>query len=59
MYMGKKSVSLMATVGMVGGGYVPALFSDNSFLDIWGILGGIVGGIVGIWLGFILVRRFS
>jgi hypothetical protein len=57
--MGKKSITLMATVGMTVGGSLPLLFGDNSFLDGWGILGTVVGGIAGIWLGVVVSKRYG
>jgi hypothetical protein len=57
--MGKKSISLMATIGMVAGGSAPMLFGDNALLDGWGILGGLAGGIFGIWLGALFAKRFG
>ncbi len=57
--MNKKSISLMAAVGMTVGGSVPLLFGDKSLLDGWGILGGLIGGFVGIWLGVVIAKRYG
>lgn len=57
--MNKRTISIMAGLGGIVGGYVPVIFGDNSFLDGWSILGGLIGGFAGIWLGVILSKRFG
>jgi hypothetical protein len=59
MNMNKKVILLSATVFGILGGYIPVLFGDNDFFDIWSILGGTVGGLFGIWVGVIVSKRLS
>jgi hypothetical protein len=54
----KKSVSLMAIIGMTAGGSAPMLWGDTNFLDGWSILGGLIGGFAGIWLGVFISKRY-
>ncbi len=53
----KTVLTLFATVFGIAGGYVPFLFGDKDFLDIWSILAGTVGGLFGIWLGVWVYKR--
>jgi len=57
--MNKKTISLMAVIGMTAGGAAPMLFGDMSLLDGWGILGTVIGGFLGIWLGVVIVKRYG
>jgi hypothetical protein len=55
----KKTVSVVAMVGMTAGGCVPMLWGDDSLLSGWSFLLGFVGGIFGIWLGVVIAKRYS
>lgn len=57
--MNKSVLVIMATVGGIVGGYIPALFGDNSLLDGWSILTSTIGGLAGIWLGVVLSKRYG
>lgn len=59
IYMNKRLLLLMATIGSVAGAYVPVLFGDNDPLSGASILGGMIGGFVGIWLGAVLSKRYG
>ena len=45
-----KVVGLCGFVGLVVGGYIPALWGASS-LGFQSLVFGVVGGIVGVWLG--------
>ena len=45
-----KVVGLCGFIGLVVGGYIPALWGASSF-GFQSLLFGVVGGIVGVWLG--------
>ena len=55
--MNKKLILFCATIGGIGGGYLPYLLGDTDLLSGWSILGGFVGGIAGIWIGAVVSRR--
>ena len=57
--MNKQLLTLMATIGIIIGSYVPILLGDSSLLDGWSILGGVIGGFLGIWVGVKLAKRFG
>jgi hypothetical protein len=50
--MAKGIVMLGATLGSIGGGYMPSLWGDTSALSFISLLFGTIGGIVGIWAGY-------
>ncbi len=47
--MDKKLVWLMASIGMIIGGWLPTLFGAGD-LSLWSLLGGLVGGVAAIFL---------
>jgi hypothetical protein len=47
-------VSLCATVGMVGGGYVPALWGASAFSGT-ALLLSVAGALAGVWVGVRLI----
>ena len=53
----KTIITIVMTVGMTIGGFIPWVFGDHSALDGWSILGGLIGGIVGIWAGVKLSQQ--
>jgi hypothetical protein len=57
--MNKKAILFFATIFSIGGAYVPMLFGDTDMLSGWSIFGGFVGGIFGIWLGVVVLKRWS
>ena len=57
--MSKKLILFFATVGMIGGSYVPVLLGDRELLSGWSILGGLIGGIAGIWIGAVFIKRWG
>ena len=56
--MNKRTVMVGATVGMIIGSYVPALFGASPFGG-WSILGGMFGGFFGIWFVARLSKRYG
>lgn len=46
--MSKGAVWMGAIVGGIVGGFVPALWGDNSFLSPWSIVFSTIGGVLGI-----------
>lgn len=53
--MNKKLILFFATIGGLGGGYLPVVFGNNDFT--LSILTGTVGGLLGIWLGAVTAKR--
>jgi hypothetical protein len=56
--MNKTVILFFATVGGIGGGFVPALWGDNNFFGGMSILLGLIGGIAGIFVGVWVSNRW-
>jgi hypothetical protein len=48
--MGRSAIGLFGGLGMLVGGYVPALWGAGSF-SLQSLLLGVIGGVAGIWAG--------
>jgi uncharacterized membrane protein YeaQ/YmgE (transglycosylase-associated protein family) len=43
-------------VGSFIGGYIPALWGDDSFLSLTAVFTSAIGAFIGVWLGFRLTH---
>lgn len=55
----KAWVTLGLIVGSIIGGYIPALWGDNSLFSVTSILFSTAGGLTGIWAGYRAFQYFS
>jgi uncharacterized membrane protein YeaQ/YmgE (transglycosylase-associated protein family) len=54
--MDRRVIWLGMFVGSLIGGYVPALWGDNSLLSLTSVFTSAIGAFIGVWLGFRLTH---
>lgn len=54
--MDKRVIWLGMFVGSILGGYIPALWGDDSFLSLTSVFTSAIGAFLGVYLGFKLTR---
>lgn len=55
----KAWITLGIIIGSTLGGYLPALWGDQSLFSLTGIFFSLAGGLAGVWAGYRLYQNFS